>query len=88
MIDTLGISGGGTGVTASTGTYTGSFFYKKIIDSMAFNSMMLQEDIKNHFKEELAYELAKQLIASNRTTFTYSRDHLGDQYILKAEIKL
>jgi hypothetical protein len=88
MIDTLGISGGGTGVTASTGTYTGSFFYKKIIDSMAFNSMMLQEDIKNHFKEELAYELAKQLIASNRTTFTYSRDHFGDQYILKAEIKL
>jgi hypothetical protein len=88
MIDTLGISGGGTGVTASTGTYTGSFFYKKLIDSMAFNSMMLQEDIKNHFKEELAYELAKQLIASNRTTFTYSRDHFGDQYILKAEIKL
>ena len=88
MIDTLGISGGGTGVTASTGTYTGSFFYKKIIDSMAFNSMMLQEDIKNHFKEELAYELAKQLIASNRTTFTYSRDHFIDQYILKAEIKL
>jgi len=88
MIDTLGISGGGTGVTASTGTYTGSFFYKKIIDPMAFNSMMLQEDIKNHFKEELAYELAKQLIASNRTTFTYSRDHFGDQYILKAEIKL
>jgi hypothetical protein len=88
MIDTLGISGGGTGVTASTGTYTGSFFYKKIIDPMAFNSMMLKEDIKNHFKEELAYELAKQLIASNRTTFTYSRDHFGDQYILKAEIKL
>ena len=88
MIDTLGISGGGTGVTASTGTYTGSFFYKKIIDSMAFNSMMLQEDIKNHFKEELAYELAKQLIASNRTTFTYSRDHFADQYMLKAEIKL
>jgi len=88
MIDTLGISRGGTGVTASTGTYTGSFFYKKIIDSMAFNSMMLQEDIMNHFKEELAYELAKQLIASNRTTFTYSRDHFIDQYILKAEIKL
>jgi len=88
MIDTLGISGGGTGVTTSTGTYTGSFFYKKLIDPLAFNSMMLQEDIKNHFKEELAYELAKQLIASNRTTFTYSRDHFNDQYILKAEIKL
>lgn len=88
MIDTLGISGGGTGVTAFTGTYTGSFFYKKIIDSMAFNSMMQEEDIMKHFKEELAYELAKQLIASNRTTFTYSRDHFGDQYILKAEIKL
>ena len=64
------------------------FFYKKIIDSMAFNSMVREEDIKNHFKEQLAYELAKQLIASNRTTFTYSRDHFGDQYILKAEIKL
>lgn len=88
MIDTLGISGGGTGVTASTGTYTGSFFYKKIIDPMAFNSMLREEDIKNHFKEQLAYELAKQLIASNRTTFTYSRDHFGDQYILKAEVKL
>lgn len=64
------------------------FFYKKIIDSMAFNSMVREEDIKNHFKEQLAYELAHQLIASKRTTFTYSRDHFGDQYILKAEIKL
>ena len=88
MIDTLGISTGGTGVTVSTGTYTGSFFYKKLIDPMAFNSMMQEDDIKNRFKEDLAYELAKQLIASNRTTFTYSRDHFGDQYILKAEIKL
>jgi hypothetical protein len=88
MIDTLGISTGGTGVTVSTGTSTAVFFYKKLIDPMAFNSMMQEEDIKNRFKEELVYELAKQLIASNRTTFTYSRDHFIDQYILKAEIKL
>jgi len=64
------------------------FFYKKIINPMVFQSMVREEDIKNHFKDQLAHELAKQLIASKRTTFTYSRDHFGDQYILKAEIKL
>ena len=89
MIDTLGISTGGTGaIKTSIGTHTDVFFYKKLIDPMAFNSMVREEDIKNHFKEELAYQLAKQLIASNRTKFSYSRDHFGDQYILKAEIKL
>lgn len=64
------------------------FFYKKLINPMVFNSMMQEDDIKKHFKEQLAYELAKQLISSKRTTFTYSREHFGDQYILKAEIKL
>lgn len=64
------------------------FFYKKLINPMLFNSMMREEDIKSRFKEDLAYELAKQLIASNRTIFTYSRDDFSDQYILKAEIKL
>jgi len=89
MIDTLGISRGGTGaIKTSIGTSTAVFFYKKLIDPMAFNSMMQEDDIKNRFKEDLAYELAKSLIASNRTTFTYSRDHFGDRYILKAEIKL
>lgn len=64
------------------------FFYKKLINPMLFNSMMREEDIKSRFKEDLAYELAKQLIASNRTIFTYSKDNFKDQYILKAEIKL
>ena len=88
MIDTLGISRGGTGVTVSNGASTDVFFYKKLIGPMAFNSMMQEDDIKNRFKEELAYELAKQLIASNRTTFTYTKNHLNDDVILKAEVRL
>ena len=84
MIDTLGISGGGTGVTTSTGT----FFYKMIVHRSTLDSMIREDDIKDDFKRKLAYELAKQLIASNRTTFTYSKEHFNGQYILKAEIKL
>ena len=84
MIDTLGISRGGTGVTTSTGT----FFYKKLIHSMAFNSMMQEDDIKNRFKEELAYELAHELIKTNRVKFTYTKNNLHDNVILTAEVRL
>ena len=84
MIDTLGISRGGTGVTTSTGI----FFYKKLIDPMAFNSMMQEDDIKNRFKEELAYELAHELIKTNRVKFTYTKNNLHDTVILTAEVRL
>lgn len=64
------------------------FFYIEVIDPMVFQSMMREEDIKNHFKEKMAYELAKTLVRTNRAKFTYSKDNFKDQYTLKAEIKL
>ena len=58
------------------------------INSLQFDSMMQKDDMKKYFKEKLAFQLAHKLIETNRTTFTYSRDHIGDQYILKGEVRL
>ena len=58
------------------------------INSLDFDTMMQQDDMKKYFKEKLAFSLARFLIESNRTTFTYSRDNFNDQYILKGEVIL
>ena len=84
MIDTLGISRGGTGVTTSTGI----FFYKMIVHRSTLDSMICEDAIKDDFKRKLAYELAQQLIKTNRVKFTYTKNHLDDDVILKAEVIL
>ena len=84
MINTLGVSGGGTGVTASTGV----FCYKMTIDATMFNHMMREEDVKDHFKNRLAFELAKQLVETNRTKFSYTKDTIKDEYTIKGEVRL
>jgi hypothetical protein len=58
------------------------------INPLQFDTMMTEDRIKDHFKERLAYELARQLIESNRTKFTYIREPNTDSITLKAEIKL
>ena len=84
MINTLGVSGGGTGVTASTGV----FYYKMTINPMMFNQMMREEDVKDHYKNRLAFELAKQLVETNRTKFSYTKDTIKDEYTIKGEVRL
>lgn len=64
------------------------FFYKMVVNPLTFQSMVREEDIKARFKENLAYELAKELIKTNRVKFTYTKNHLNDDVVLKAEIKL
>jgi hypothetical protein len=50
--------------------------------------MICEDVIKDDFKRKLAYELAQQLIKTNRVKFTYTKHHLDDDVILKAEIIL
>ena len=64
------------------------FFYKMIVHRSALDSMMLEDDIKDDFKRKLAYELAHQLIKTNRTKFTFTKNDLNDEVILKAEVRL
>ena len=64
------------------------FFYKMVVNPATFESMVREEDIKARFKENLAIELAHQLIKGNRIKFTYNRNNLNDDVILKAEVRL
>ena len=64
------------------------FFYKMIVHRSTLDSMMREDDIKDNFKRKLAYELAHQLIKTNRTKFTFTKNHLNDEVILKAEVRL
>lgn len=64
------------------------FFYKMVVNPLTFQSMVREEDIKAKFKEQLAYELAHELIKGNRVKFTYTRNNLNDDVILKAEVIL
>jgi ribosomal protein L13 len=84
MINTLGVSGGGTGVTAPTDV----FYYKMTIDATMFNHMMREEDVKDHYKNRLAFEIAKQLVETNRTKFSYTKDTIRDVYTIKGEVRL
>ena len=58
------------------------------INSLQFDSMMQQDDMKKYFKEKLAFSLARFLIESNRTTFTYTKLRDQDSVSLKAEVIL
>ena len=58
------------------------------INSLDFDTMMQQDDMKNYFKQKLAFELAHKLIESNRTTFTYTKLRDQDSVSLKAEVIL
>jgi hypothetical protein len=64
------------------------FFYKMIVHRSTLDSMLREDDIKDNFKRKLAYELAHQLIETNRTKFTFTKNHLNDEVILKAEVRL
>jgi hypothetical protein len=59
-----------------------------IINSLEFETMMQQDDMKNYFKQKLAFEIAHKLIETNRTKFTYTRLRDQDVISLKAEVRL
>jgi hypothetical protein len=64
------------------------YHYKLVINPLQFETMMREDDVRDHFKNRLAYELAHKLIETNRTKFSYSKDTIRDEYILKAEVQL
>ena len=64
------------------------FHYKMQINPMMFNQMMREEDVKDHHKNRLAFELAKQLVETNRTKFSYTKDTIKDVYTIKGEVRL
>ena len=64
------------------------FFYKMIVHRSTLDSMICENVIKDDFKRKLSYELAQQLIKTNRVKFTYTKNHLHDDIILKAEVRL
>ena len=64
------------------------FHYKMQINPTMFDHMMREEDVKDHFKNRLAFEIAKQLVETNRTKFSYTKDTIRDEYTLKGEVRL
>ena len=64
------------------------FHYKMQINPMMFNQMMREEDVKDHYKNRLAFELAKQLVETNRTKFSYTKDTIKDVYTITGEVRL
>jgi len=64
------------------------FYYEMIVHRSTLDSMIREDDIKDDFKRKLAYELAHEIIKTNRVKFTYTKNHLHDEVILKAEIIL
>ena len=64
------------------------FYYRMEIDPMMFQHMMREEDIKNHYKNRLAFELAKQLVETNRAKFSYTKDTTRNVFTIKGEVRL
>ena len=64
------------------------FHYKMQINPTMFDHMMREEQVKDHFKNRLAFEIAKQLVETNRTKFSYTKDTIKDVYTIKGEVRL
>ena len=64
------------------------FHYKMQINPMEFDRMMQEGEVRNHYKNRLAFEIAKQLVETNRTKFSYTKDTIRDEYTLKGEVRL
>lgn len=65
-----------------------TFHAEMLIDPTMFDRMMDEEQYKNYIKERLAMDLAKQLLESKRTTFTYSKDNGSDKYCVRVKVIL
>ena len=64
------------------------FHYKMEINPMEFDRMMQEGEVRNHYKNRLAFEIAKQLVETNRTKFSYTKDTINDVYTIRGEVRL
>jgi hypothetical protein len=65
-----------------------TFYTEIMVDTLQFETMMQQDDMKNYFKQKLAFEIAHKLIETNRTQFTYTKLHDRDVIRLRAKVEL
>ena len=59
-----------------------------MVDPVIFEKIMDDDKYKNYIKERLAIDLAKKILESNRTTFTYSPAVNSPNYHVHARIIL
>ena len=64
------------------------FHYKMEINPMEFDRMMQEGEVRNHYKNRLAFEIAKQLVETNRTKFSYTKDTINHMYTIRGEVRL
>ena len=64
------------------------YYFKMEINPMMFDHMMREDEVKDHYKNRLAFELARQLVETNRTRFSYTKDTINNVYTIKGEVKL
>jgi hypothetical protein len=53
-----------------------------------FQSMLSEDAVRAHIKEKLAYELAKEIMRTNRVTFTYMRNPVDFMMVVKGTVRL
>ena len=64
------------------------FQCQMVISPDQLNHMLTEDMVKNRIKEQLAYELAKKIVESKRTTFTYNKNPLDYTVTVKGMTRI
>ena len=59
-----------------------------VISPEHLNHMLTEDMVKNRIKEQLAYELAKKIVESERTTFTYTKNPLDYTVTVRGIVRI
>ena len=59
-----------------------------VISPEQLDHMLTEDMIRNRIKEQLAYELAKKIVESKRTTFTYNKNPLDYTVTVKGIVRI
>ena len=59
-----------------------------VISPEQLNHMLTEDMIRNRIKEQLAYELAKKIVESKRTTFTYNKNPLDYTVTVRGIVRI
>ena len=59
-----------------------------VISPEHLNHMLTEDMVKNRIKEQLAYELAKKIVESKRTTFTYNKNPLDYTVTVRGIVRI
>lgn len=67
---------------------TNKFQVQIVMGQEQLHYMLTEEDYKSLIKEKLAHELAKEILKTNRATFTYMKNPTDYTTIVKGTITL